>query len=103
MSHFLDRLRFFKRIEGKFSNGHGITTSEDRQWEDAYRNRWRFDKVVRSSPRVQLHRRLLLEHPRQERLVSSRCRRPTTRVPAPICPIMNRGAASAARVSWVSV
>jgi nitrate reductase alpha subunit len=49
MSHFLDRLRFFKRIEGKFSNGHGITTSEDRQWEDAYRNRWRFDKVVRST------------------------------------------------------
>lgn len=49
MSHFLDRLRFFKRIEGKFSSGHGITTSEDRQWEDAYRNRWRFDKVVRST------------------------------------------------------
>ncbi|MDQ3775958.1 MAG: hypothetical protein M3461_17175, partial [Pseudomonadota bacterium] len=49
MSHFLDRLRFFKRIEGKFSNGHGITTSEDRQWEDVYRNRWRFDKVVRST------------------------------------------------------
>ncbi|MGH8584187.1 MAG: molybdopterin-dependent oxidoreductase, partial [Gammaproteobacteria bacterium] len=49
MSHFLDRLRFFKRIQSTFSNGHGIVTNEDRQWEDAYRNRWRFDKVVRST------------------------------------------------------
>ncbi len=37
MSHFLDRLRFFKRVQGTFSNGHGIVTHEDRQWEDAYR------------------------------------------------------------------
>lgn len=49
MSHFLDRLKFFKRIEETFSGGHGIVTREDRQWEDAYRNRWRFDKVVRST------------------------------------------------------
>ena len=49
MSHFFDRLRFFKRVQGTFSNGHGIVTNEDRQWEDAYRNRWRFDKVVRST------------------------------------------------------
>ena len=49
MSHFLDRLKFFDRTKGTFSNGHGIVTNEDRRWEDAYRNRWRHDKVVRST------------------------------------------------------
>ena len=49
MSHFLDRLKFFNKKQGSFSNGHGIVTNEDRQWEDAYRNRWRHDKVVRST------------------------------------------------------
>ncbi len=49
MSHFLDRLKFFTRIQDAFSGGHGIVTNEDRQWEDAYRNRWRHDKIVRST------------------------------------------------------
>ncbi len=49
MSHLLDRLRYFKKVQGTFSKGHGIVTSEDRQWEDTYRNRWRHDKVVRST------------------------------------------------------
>ncbi len=49
MSHFLDRLRYFSRQRDSFSNGHGVTTDDDRQWEDGYRNRWRFDKVVRST------------------------------------------------------
>ena len=49
MSHFLDRLTFFKRIDGEFAGGHGITTSEDRRWEEGYRKRWQHDKVVRST------------------------------------------------------
>ena len=49
MSHFLDRLTFFKRIEGEFADGHGITTNEDRRWEDGYRKRWQHDKIVRST------------------------------------------------------
>lgn len=49
MSHFLDRLRYFQRTRETFSNGHGMVTDDDRQWEDSYRNRWRFDKVVRST------------------------------------------------------
>ena len=49
MSHFLDRLNFFKKVQSKFSGGHGIVTNEDRQWEEGYRNRWRYDKVVRST------------------------------------------------------
>ncbi|MGE0080708.1 MAG: nitrate reductase subunit alpha [Thiohalomonadaceae bacterium] len=49
MSHFLERLKFFKAPRETFSEGHGIVTDESRQWEDGYRNRWRFDKVVRST------------------------------------------------------
>ena len=49
MSHFLDRLTYFTHPKETFSDGHGIKTIEDRQWEDAYRNRWRHDKVVRST------------------------------------------------------
>jgi nitrate reductase alpha subunit len=49
MSHFLDRLTFFRRAQEPFSEGHGITTNEDRSWEDGYRNRWQHDKVVRST------------------------------------------------------
>ncbi len=49
MSHLLERLQFFKRVKQTFSNGHGIVTEEDRQWEEGYRQRWRFDKIVRST------------------------------------------------------
>jgi nitrate reductase alpha subunit len=49
MSHLLERLKFFKAPKETFSDGHGIVTDEPRQWEDGYRNRWRFDKIVRST------------------------------------------------------
>ncbi len=50
MSHLLDRLNFLKSTtQDTFANGHGITTNENRDWEDSYRNRWRHDKVVRST------------------------------------------------------
>src|SRR5690349_13483732 len=49
MSHFLDRLTFFKKRVGSFADGHGITTDENRGWEDAYRKRWQHDKIVRST------------------------------------------------------
>ncbi len=49
MSHFLDRLSFFKRTAQPFADGHGQTTSEDRSWENSYRQRWQHDKVVRST------------------------------------------------------
>ncbi len=49
MSHFLDRLFYFKLPREKFAGGHGVTTAEDRSWEDAYRNRWAHDKIVRST------------------------------------------------------
>ena len=49
MSHFLDRLAFFQRRTEVFSGGHGITTDEDRGWEEGYRQRWQHDKIVRST------------------------------------------------------
>jgi len=49
MSHFLDRLNHFALPKESFSGGHGRTTGEDRTWEDAYRNRWAHDKIVRST------------------------------------------------------
>lgn len=49
MSHFLDRLQFFKKKTGEFSNGHGEVSNESREWEDGYRQRWQHDKIVRST------------------------------------------------------
>jgi len=50
MSHLLDRLNFLQSKElEQFANGHGQVTRESRDWEDTYRNRWRHDKIVRST------------------------------------------------------
>ena len=49
MSHLLDRLNFLARKKEPFSHGHGVTTNEDRSWEDSYRKRWQYDKIVRST------------------------------------------------------
>ena len=49
MSNFLDRLTFFNKVKEPFAGGHGITTAEDRSWEEAYRKRWQHDKIVRST------------------------------------------------------
>jgi nitrate reductase alpha subunit len=49
MSQLLDRLMFFTRKEEPFSRGHGVTTNEDRSWEEGYRKRWQQDKIVRST------------------------------------------------------
>jgi nitrate reductase alpha subunit len=49
MSYFLDRLNFLKPTPEPFSDGHGATRDEDRSWEDGYRQRWQYDKIVRST------------------------------------------------------
>ncbi|MBK7251848.1 MAG: nitrate reductase subunit alpha [Gammaproteobacteria bacterium] len=49
MSYFLDRLQFFRRSADTFADGHGVTKSESRGWEDSYRARWQYDKIVRST------------------------------------------------------
>ena len=38
MSHFLDRLQFFKKTKtGDFADGHGETRDENREWENSWR------------------------------------------------------------------
>ncbi|MGE4045679.1 MAG: nitrate reductase subunit alpha [Acetobacteraceae bacterium] len=49
MSHFLDRLTFFRKQVDTFANGHGVVTNEPLAWEDGYRKRWQHDKIVRST------------------------------------------------------
>jgi nitrate reductase alpha subunit len=49
MSHFLDRLSYFSQPRESFAGDHGVTTGEDRTWENAYRDRWAHDKIVRST------------------------------------------------------
>lgn len=49
MNHIFSRLSFLKKINGFFSDKHGIVTNEDRSWEEAYRKRWQHDKIVRST------------------------------------------------------
>jgi len=39
MSHFIDRLNFFRKSREPFANEHGELRSESRQWEDSYRAR----------------------------------------------------------------
>ena len=49
MSYFLDRLNFLKPAGESFADGHGVTKVQDRSWEDGYRQRWQYDKIVRST------------------------------------------------------
>lgn len=49
MSQFLDKLRFFNVEKQAFAGEHGVTTNEDRGWEDGYRRRWQHDAIVRST------------------------------------------------------
>jgi len=49
MSYFLERLNFFKSAAERFADGHGQTRQQDRSWENSYRQRWQYDKIVRST------------------------------------------------------
>jgi hypothetical protein len=49
------RLLFFKKYKDKFADGYGVTTDENRAWEDNYRSRWQ------SEPYRVFRRLLILE------------------------------------------
>ncbi|AFJ47084.1 nitrate reductase subunit alpha [Shimwellia blattae] len=49
MSKLLDRLRYFKQKGETFAGGHGQEYHNNRDWEDGYRQRWQYDKIVRST------------------------------------------------------
>ena len=42
-------LDVYKRQGETFANGHGQVYNNNRDWEDSYRQRWQFDKIVRST------------------------------------------------------
>ncbi len=48
MSRLINKFRFFKKLD-TFSDSHGMTIGADRGWEDGYRTRWQYDKIVRST------------------------------------------------------
>jgi nitrate reductase, alpha subunit len=49
MSQFLDNLLFFTQEKEPYADGHGELRHESRAWENAYRQRWQHDKIVRST------------------------------------------------------
>lgn len=49
MSKLLDRFRYFKQKGESFADGHGQVYHANRDWEDSYRQRWQYDKIVRST------------------------------------------------------
>ena len=80
MSKLLDRFRYFKQKGETFADGHGQVMHSNRDWEDSYRQRWQFDKIVRSTH-------------------GGKSNRPTTRALALTCQIMNLAAARVAQVT----
>ncbi len=97
MSHLLDRLNFLKPTrKDVFSEGHGQTTTENRDWEDTYRSRWRHDKIVRSTHGVNC-----TAHARGRSMSSpasspGKRSRPTIPAQGRTCPTTSRAAARAA-------
>ena len=67
MSHFLDRLTFFKRTEGEFPDGHGITTNEDRALGGRLPQALAARQDRALDARRELHRLVLVEDLRQGR------------------------------------
>ena len=46
MSKFTEGSLFFKKRVGSYADGWGEVTDENRNWEDAYRDRWAHDKIA---------------------------------------------------------
>lgn len=46
---FLNKLNFLKTFKDTYANSYGVTTKEDSSFEDGYRSRWQYDKIVRST------------------------------------------------------
>ncbi|OFJ46712.1 hypothetical protein BA896_018895 [Janthinobacterium lividum] len=96
MSHFLDRLKFFSKPAEPFSNGHGTVVDEDRTWENAYRQRWQHDKIVRSTHGVNCTGSCSWKVYVKNGLITWETQQPIIRARGPTCPTTNRAAARAA-------
>ena len=49
MSHFLDRLTFFRKTSTPSPTATASSPTRTGDWEDGYRKRWQHDKIVRST------------------------------------------------------
>ena len=67
MSHFLDRLTFFRKTVDTFADGHGIVTNEDRDWEGLLPGALAARQDRALDPWRELHRLVQLEDLRQGR------------------------------------
>lgn len=103
MSKLLDRFRYFKQKGETFADGHGQVMHSNRDWEDSYRQRWQFDKIVRSTHGVNCTGSCSWKIYVKNGLVTGKSNRPTTRALALTCPIMNLAAARVAQVTLVSL
>ena len=99
MSHFLDRLSYFSQPRESFSGDHGVTTGEDRTWEDAYRNRWAHDKIVRSTHGVNCTGSCSWKIYVKGGIVTWETQQTDYRVRAGTCPTTSRAAARAVRAT----
>lgn len=99
MSKLLDRFRYFKQKGDTFAEGHGQVMHTNRDWEDSYRQRWQFDKIVRSTHGVNCTGSCSWKIYVKNGLVTGKRSKPTTRVPVLTCQIMSPVAAHAAPVT----
>ena len=98
MSKLLDRFRYFKTKGDSFADGHGQVYHTNRDWEDSYRQRWQFDKIVRSTHGVNCTGSCSWKI-YVKMAVTGKPSRPTTRVPALTCLTTNHAAARAAQAT----
>jgi len=99
MSKLLDRFRYFKLKGETFADGHGQVMHTNRDWEDSYRQRWQFDKIVRSTHGVNCTGSCSWKIYVKNGLVTfcppGNPSRPPPPAPAPTCRTMSRAAARA--------
>ena len=95
MSYFIDRMMYFAQDRQPFSGKHGVTTGENRGWEDAYRGRWAHDQIVRSTHGVNCTGSCSWKICVKNGLITWERSRRITRARAPIFPTMSRAA-----VAW---
>lgn len=72
----------------------------NRDWEDSHRQRWQFDKIVRSTHGVNCTGSVAGKSTLKMVCDLETSNRPTTRALALTCPIMNLAAARVAQVTW---
>ena len=103
MSKLLDRFRYFKQKGETFANGHGQVYNNNRDWEDSYRQRWQFDKIVRSTHGVNCTGSCSWKIYVKTVSLPGKPSRPIIRAPGRICQITNRAAAPRRQLLLVSL